>query len=70
MRFPKRTLTHVFGFNCATLAAVLGVSSSSALACAVGAPAPLIGVSGPYGVAAAAIGYGGFLLYKKLKRRG
>ena len=40
-------------------------ASSSTMA----APAPLIGVTGPYGIAAAAVVYGGFLVYRKLKNR-
>ena len=69
MRFPKRILTPALGLSCATLTKLV-LSPGLALACAAGAPAPLIGVTGPYGLAAAAIGYGGFLIYKKLKRRG
>ena len=36
----------------------------------VGGPAPLIGVTGPYGLLAAGVAYGGYLLFKRLKNRG
>jgi hypothetical protein len=47
---------------------LISATSSFAIVCA--APAPLIGVTGPYGIAAAAVAYGGFLVYRKLKNRG
>ena len=31
------------------------------------APGPLIGFTGPYGILAAGIGYGGYLLFKRFK---
>ncbi len=69
MKFLNHDLKHSCGLGCATLVVLMaGVSPSSALACA--APAPMIGVTGPYGIAAAAIAYGGYLVYKKLKKRG
>jgi hypothetical protein len=62
-------LKHACGLGSAAFGILLiSVTSSSALVCA--APAPLIGVTGPYGVAAAAVAYGGYLVYKKLKNRG
>jgi hypothetical protein len=42
-------------------------------ACRVGAsvaPGPLIGITGPYGILSAGVGYGGYLLFKRLKSRG
>lgn len=36
----------------------------------VGAPTPLIGLTGPYGLLAAGAAWGGYLLYKRLKNRG
>jgi hypothetical protein len=47
---------------------LVGVTPSFAVVCV--APAPLIGLTGPYGIAAAVVAYGGFLVYKKLKNRG
>jgi hypothetical protein len=35
----------------------------------MGVPAPLIGVTGPFGVLAAGAAYGGYLLFKRLKNR-
>jgi hypothetical protein len=35
-----------------------------------GGPAPLIGVTGPFGLLAAGAAYGGYLIYKRLKNRG
>ena len=68
MRILNRDLRLACGLGCATVTVLMaGVSPSWALACV--APAPLIGVTGPYGIAAAAIAYGGFLVYKKLKQR-
>lgn len=34
------------------------------------APAPLVGVTGPFGLLAAGAGYGGYLLYKHYWKRG
>jgi hypothetical protein len=33
-------------------------------------PAPVVGVTGPIGLAAAVVAYGGYLLFKRLKHRG
>ena len=33
-------------------------------------PAPMVGVTGPIGLAAAVVAYGGYLLFKRLKHRG
>jgi hypothetical protein len=33
-------------------------------------PAPLVGVTGPYGVAAAGIACGGYLLFRRYRNRG
>ena len=32
-------------------------------------PAPLVGVSGPYGIVAAVVGCGGYLLFRRLRDR-
>jgi hypothetical protein len=47
---------------------LLSVTPSLAGVCV--APAPLIGVTGPYGIVAAGVGYGGYLLCKRMKKRG
>jgi hypothetical protein len=49
-------------------ALVLSVGPSWAIVCA--APAPLIGVTGPYGLLAAGAVYGGYLLFKRFRHRG
>ena len=67
MRFRNRDLKLACGLSCATLAVLMAGVSQSWAGCA--APAPLIGITGPYGIAAAAIAYGGFLVYKKVKQR-
>lgn len=33
-------------------------------------PAPLVGVSGPVGIVAAGVAYGGYLLFKRYRNRG
>ena len=48
---------------------ILLLTATASFACAVPTPTPLIGVTGPYGIAAAAVAYGGFLIYRKLKNR-
>ena len=55
----------------------VGLSGLSVLLASVGpswagmvAPAPLIGVTGPFGLLAAGAAYGGYLLFKRLKNRG
>jgi hypothetical protein len=57
---------------CVGLAAVaalaMSVGPSWAIVCA--APAPLIGVTGPYGLLAAGVTYGGYLLFKRFRRPG
>jgi hypothetical protein len=35
----------------------------------VGVPAPLAGVTGPFGLLAAGVAYGGYLLYKRYRRQ-
>ncbi len=32
-------------------------------------PAPLVGVTGPYGIVAAGVGYGGYLLVRRFSNR-
>jgi hypothetical protein len=49
---------------------ILLVTATASFAGTFATPAPLIGLTGPYGIAAAAVAYGGFLVYKKLKNRG
>jgi hypothetical protein len=46
---------------------LLGVGPSWAGACAV--PAPLIGVTGPYGIVAAGVAYGGYYLFRRYRNR-
>jgi len=49
----------------ASLAAILaGIGP----ALAGGVPAPLVGVTGPVGIVAAGVAYGGYLLYKRYRR--
>jgi hypothetical protein len=56
---------------CGTGSLAIGTLLVTATASFAGvpAPAPLIGVTGPYGMLAAGIAYGGFVVYKKLKNR-
>ena len=35
----------------------------------LGVPAPLIGVTGPVGLVAAGVGYGGYWLYRRYRQR-
>ena len=35
----------------------------------IGAPAPLVGVTGPVGIVAAGVAYGGYLLYRRYRNR-
>jgi hypothetical protein len=35
----------------------------------IGAPAPLIGVTGPVGIVAAGVAYGGYLLFRRYRNR-
>ena len=46
---------------------VLGSGPSSAGA---PVPAPLVGVTGPVGIVAAGVAYGGYLLFKRYRNRG
>ena len=57
---------------CGVGAAAIGTLLLTATASFAGqpAPAPLIGLTGPYGILAAGVAFGGFLVYKKLKNRG
>jgi hypothetical protein len=60
-----------YGLGAAGLAALLiSAAFSSAVAGINSAPAPLIGVMGPYGLLAAGVAYGGFRLFQRLKNRG
>ena len=47
----------------------LMVSAGPTLA-GVPVPAPLLGVTGPFGLLAAGAAYGGYLLYKRYQNRG
>ena len=49
-----------------TSALFLSVSPSLA---GIGAPAPLIGVTGPVGIVAAGVAYGGYLLFRRYRNR-
>jgi hypothetical protein len=49
---------------------LIGGPLSMAIAGGNQAPGPLIGMTGPYGILAAGVGYGGYLLFKRLKSRG
>ena len=51
------------------LASALFMTAGPALAAPVPAPAPLVGVTGPIGIVAAAIGYGSYLLVKRYRSR-
>ena len=50
----------------AGLASVLLLGTVSALAGA-GGPAPLVGVTGPVGILAAGVAYGGYLLFRRYR---
>ena len=47
-------------------ASVLLLGAGPSLA-GIGAPAPLVGVTGPYGIAAAGIAYGGYWLFRRYR---
>jgi hypothetical protein len=47
-------------------ALLLSVSPSLA---GIGAPAPLVGVTGPVGIAAAGVAYGGYWLFRRYRNR-
>jgi hypothetical protein len=53
----------------ATGVALVALSVTPSFAGTMGVPAPLIGITGPYGVLAAGVAYGGFLLFNRLKSR-
>jgi hypothetical protein len=62
-----------FGRACgASLAGIVALLLSAAPCWAglCGIPAPLIGVTGPYGLLAAGVAYGGYHLFTRLKNRG
>jgi hypothetical protein len=66
-----KSVSAVFSFAGCTGAlslAVLVGSDAPAWAGIVG-PAPLVGVTGPAGLLAAGIAYGGYLLYKRYRRQ-
>lgn len=68
MNLLKRRLERACGVSAAAIGMLL-VTATSSSAGSVATPAPLIGLTGPYGILAAAAAYGGFLIYKKLKNR-
>ncbi len=49
--------------------AVLMSVSTEVLAGAMPVPMPIVGATGPYGIGIAAIGYGGYKLYKHIKSK-
>jgi len=58
-------------------ACCLGLSGTAALIVSVGpvwagvpVPAPLVGVTGPVGLLAAGVAYGGYLVFKRFQNRG
>ena len=51
------------------LASVLFLGAGPAWA-GLPAPAPLVGVTGPIGIVAAGIAYGGYLLFRRYRNRG
>jgi hypothetical protein len=53
---------------CALGLATLLVGASSAMA-GVGVPAPLVGVTGPFGLVAIGVAYGGYWLYRRFGNR-
>jgi hypothetical protein len=68
MKLCNKRLERVCGAGSAAIGVLLVTATSSFAG--VPAPAPLIGLTGPYGILAAGAAFGGFLLYKKLKNRG
>lgn len=65
-------LPGIFKLSCtgAAALAVLATTSAPGWAIACAAPAPVIGVTGPYGLVVAGAVYGGYLLYKRYRDRG
>jgi hypothetical protein len=51
-------------------AALLMLSVGPALAGGLPAPAPLVGVTGPVGIVAAGVAYGGYWLFQRYRNRG
>jgi hypothetical protein len=49
--------------------AVLMSVSTEVLAGGMPVPVPLVGATGPFGIGAAVIGYGGYKLYKHIKSK-
>ena len=68
MKLCNNHLERVCGAGSAAIGVLLVTATSSFAG--VPAPAPLIGLTGPYGILAAGAAFGGFLLYKKLRNRG
>ena len=52
----------------AGLASVLLLGAGPSLA-GIGAPAPLVGVTGPVGIVAAGVAYGGYWLFRRYRNR-
>jgi hypothetical protein len=68
-----KSLSNALGRTCCIGLAVIPalvmcVDPSWAIVCA--APAPLIGITGPYGLLAAGVVYGGYLLFKRFRHPG
>jgi hypothetical protein len=69
---PAVKLPDVFKVSFAAAGALVALTATTApsWAIACSAPAPVFGVTGPYGLAVAGVVYGGYLLYKRYHDRG
>lgn len=65
-------LHDVVKLSCTGAAAlvVLTITTAPSWAIACAAPAPVFGITGPYGLVIAGAVYGGYLLYKRYHDRG
>ena len=68
------TEPRIYGFRRTCGAGLAGIatlllSTAPCWAGICGIPAPLIGVTGPYGLLAAGVAYGGYHLFTRLKNR-
>jgi hypothetical protein len=67
--FAMKSMNAVFSFaGCSGAFGLAVLVGSVAPAWAGAAPAPLAGAAGPVGLLVAAVGYGGYLLYKRYRR--
>lgn len=66
-----KSINHGFSQACRIGAAGIAVLLASASPSWAGlpVPAPLVGVTGPFGLIAAGVGCGGYLLYKRFRNR-